>query len=897
MHPTRLLVCALLVAGLATPAAAASRQGDQPPAGWAIAGQRLVWTSPEPIPPGAAAIEFWEGDRLLGRPRPSTDLRSYTLDAPEVGHPDRLQVRVSGRRLDAEEPPRPLGSTPPAPPAPLPANEVDPGLPGPFPTRAGEYELAPMAIPGYATPVEMRAVVVAPSGAPGKRPLALFLHGRHFTCYQPGVADGILLNWPCREGAEPVPSHRGYLQAQRLLASQGYVTVSISANGINAQDAGDVESGAGARSALVRAHLAKWADWAGADRGSAPDIVRAAPAADMDNVFLIGHSRGGEGVNRAATDSLSPPPPGSGFDGPVRWKIKGDLLIGPTVFGHNPAPDVPSVTILPGCDGDVSDLQGQMYLDATRGVSRGTALHSALYFVGANHNYFNTEWTPGQAQAPAYDDFASPPIDAVCSPGTPTRLTAAQQQTAGATYIAAAARLFVEGDRRVLPLLDGSAARAPSADPARVLGHAVGGARSAFVVPDEATTAGGDARVCAQVTADPAASCGDQDYPLTSPHFNRFSGAPSEQGRFAVALKWSEEGRAAVVRPGRAVSLAGARELALRLVVPPNSLGNRFEVAVADTSGRRARLGEVSLDGLPATERLSAHWAQEARLPLPAQGVDLDRVAELELVPRGGAGRAWLIDAHGWDRGLPDPRPVALPRVDVGALTVDEGDSGTRTVRFPVAVSGDGPGLVRLFVNEQGQEYSQRLVAVQPGQREIEVGLQVAGNTRWSRDVRRWVQVKAVRGTVVGRHSGALAVRNDDPEPTITIAPAEAAEGAPLTWRATLSEAVDSTVLLSGAPLAPADGPELSTADVDPEWFRRQASGEEPLPSRPLSTTQLRTVLAFMAGDGLSAEVAVPTVTDAEAEPAERVRLDFTVHTPSGGVITAVGTVTDAGAG
>ena len=45
-------------------------------------------------------------------------------------------------------------------------------------------------------------------------------------------------DWPCPTGTQPIPSHRGYLQDQKLLASQGYVTVSISANGINGQDCG-----------------------------------------------------------------------------------------------------------------------------------------------------------------------------------------------------------------------------------------------------------------------------------------------------------------------------------------------------------------------------------------------------------------------------------------------------------------------------------------------------------------------------------------------------------------------------------------------------------------------------------------------------------------------------------
>ncbi|MBY8854241.1 hypothetical protein K7G98_40785, partial [Saccharothrix sp. MB29] len=83
----------------------------------------------------------------------------------------------------------------------------------------------------------------------------------------------------------------------------------------------------------------------------------------------------------------------------------------------------------------MSYLLGLLFVDGTGGVSRGVALHSALYFVGANHNFFNAEWTPGQAEAPASDDFPVSWVDAVCSPGTATRLTAGQQQAAGATYV------------------------------------------------------------------------------------------------------------------------------------------------------------------------------------------------------------------------------------------------------------------------------------------------------------------------------------------------------------------------------------------------------------------------------------------------------------------------------
>lgn len=894
MRMLTIMLPVLLMVGLATPAWADRPSGGPPPSttdssGWSVSGTQLVWRAPARLPVGDAAIEFWDGDRLLGRPRWSTDYRTFTLDTTKITDPRALSVRAGGRRMDVTEQRAPLRSQPPPTPAPQPAAAVDPGTPGPYRTRTGEYTLDSIRLPGYPAAVEMQAVVVAPVNAPGKRPLALFLHGRHQTCYDPADADNISLDWPCPDGMKTVPSYRGYLQAQRLLASQGYVTVSISANGINGQDGAIADAGAQGRSSLVRQHLARWADWAGANRGAAPEIAKNL-SVDLSKVLLVGHSRGGEGVNRAALDSIDPPPGDSGYHGRVRWTIRGTLLIGPTIFGHNPAADVPSVTILPGCDGDVSDLQGEMYLDATRGVSRGAALHSALYVVGANHNFFNTEWTPGQSESPSSDDFFLPD-DAVCSPGTPTRLTPERQQTAGATYIAAAARLFVAGDRRVLPLVDGSGVRAPSADPVRVLSHAVGGARTPFVVPDAATAVSGDARLCADVTQDAANACADPETSRRQPHFVELYGVSEDPDRFAVSLSG-----AGVIRPAQPVSLAGARDLALRLVVPPNSTGNRFDVAITDTRGRRVQLGSVTLDGLPATEQISALWAQEVRVPLPRHGIDLREVASLELV---GGGQAWLIDASGWSPGLPDPHPVALPRVDVGAMTVDEGDSGTRAYEIPVSVSGTSAGTVRLFIGDENGEYATRLLTVQPGQQTVEIPFQVTGNTRWSTGADLRVLAKAIQGTVSGGYVGGLTVQNDDPQPTVTITPnpAEVAEGGVLTWSATSDAVADSPIFWYLWPVAPEPGPELSTTDVDPQWFRENTfPGEEPEPSRPLSTTNLLLGLVIAPGS-VTGELTVPTVTDDEAEPTEHLRLHVLPFIPDGIDRELLGTVTDVPAG
>ncbi|WP_405911038.1 hypothetical protein [Streptomyces sp. NBC_00828] len=879
------------------------------PPGWRVAGEgvarELVWRSDRAVPVGDARVEFHADGRLLGVPKQAKDGRTFRLALNQATELKDLQVLAGGRRLDAsadstnKKPKNSLAAV--QPPARLPANSVDPGKPGSYGTVTGEYDLDPVKLPGYAQPVEMQAVVVAPKGATGKRPLALFLHGRHPTCFKPGGTENdITIDWPCSAGTQPIPSHKGYLKDQKLLASQGYVTVSISANGINGQDADAEDAGAQARSSLVRQHLAKWAGWA-AHPGTAPATVPDAARADLSRVLLVGHSRGGEGANRAAMDSLYPPPAAQdGYKGPVRWKIRGTVLIGPTIFGQNPVADVPSTTILPGCDGDVSDLQGEVYVDGTRGVSKGTALHSAVYVVGANHNFFNSEWTPGQSAAPSWDDFwedSEEQPDPVCSTGAPTRLTADQQHQAGATYIAAAARLYVGGDDRVRPLLDGTGKRAPSADPARVLTHAVGARRTGGFLPDAPVKVTGG-RLCSAIDPDPAVACLDPETEGSSPHF-AWWWKEKEAGRSAVALKWSAPGAATKVAPPAPVSLSGAKSLALRVFVPPNSTGTKLDVTVTDSSGRRAKLGQVKVDGLPGSVRTASYWAREVRVPLAAAtraGLDLKHVKSLELTPRSSSGQAWLMDAWGWAPGTPAVKAPALPRVDIGRLTAKEGDSGTITYHVPVQVSGHGSGKVRFSVLDPDTgEATDKLVTVRPGSTPIDVPVEVKGDTRFGYDEQYDVIAKAVRGAVIGSYRGGVTALNDDPEPEVSLTPVkdQGVEGDTLTWRISLSEPADADIWQPVRILPVTEGAELSTKDVDPQWLL-DYSGELPDPERALSQANVWAWMNIPAGS-TSVDFIVPTVKDQLTEPAESVRLVLTDYDlePLPGHPVLTGTVVD----
>ena len=241
----------------------------------------------------------------------------------------------------------------------------------------------------------MKGEVTYPKNASGKRPLILFLHGSHDTCYEGGPTGFTYFGWPCPEGSLPIPSYQGYRYIADILASQGYIVVSISANAISAYDyAIGYDFGSKARSTLICHHLSLWAQWN--TSGVSPFGNLFKDKVNMYQVVLVGHQLGGEGVHRAAIEATSPSDP---------YKIVGVVTFGATSVNHQVTPDVHSVNILPTCDGDVPLLEGQVYVDDSRDIAYSEALRSSVISVGSNNNFFNTEWTPGMAVAPSWDDF------------------------------------------------------------------------------------------------------------------------------------------------------------------------------------------------------------------------------------------------------------------------------------------------------------------------------------------------------------------------------------------------------------------------------------------------------------------------------------------------------------
>ena len=333
------------------------------------------------------------------------------------------------------------------------AQAPDPGTPGPLNVTREEYDFGdtafqPSDFPG---PVELRASIHYPTNlAGGPFPVIVLLHGRHATCFNGGGA--AFLEWPCTSNHQPIPSYKGYDYVSEVLASNGYVVVSVSANGVNAVDNAVFDLGALARAELMQKHLDILKQFN--TTGGAPFGTKFVGKFDLTRVGTMGHSRGGEGVVRhyVLNNELGAP-----------YGIKAVFPLAPVDFNRFVVNNAALNVLLPYCDGDVSDLQGvHFYDDARYNVPGDQAPKHYELVMGANHNFYNTIWSPSSPfPGSANDWLAFVPggnSDSQCGKGKDSqRLTEAQQRGTGLAYMTAFFRAYVGGESQFIPILTGDA--------------------------------------------------------------------------------------------------------------------------------------------------------------------------------------------------------------------------------------------------------------------------------------------------------------------------------------------------------------------------------------------------------------------------------------------------------
>ena len=295
---------------------------------------------------------------------------------------------------------------------------------GPYAVTKRVYDFGNqvLQLPGLKGKVEMTADVHYPSGLHGgPYPLVLFLHGNHYSCFK-GVKAAY--TWPCPAGWQPLPNYAGYDYIARRLASYGFIVVSVSANGVNVLGNQVGDTGMRQRGELLERHIDRWRMWDTV--GGAPFGRRFVGKVDLSRIGTMGHSRGGEGaIWNVIVDR----------ERAVPYGIDAVLALAPVDFDRTTVNDVPLAVMLPYCDGDVSDLEGMHYFDDARYREPGDPTPKDTVTVyGADHNFFNTVWSPGGGYPGAFDDG---------NPRCPHRLTEAQQRRVGVAYVVSFFRRYL----------------------------------------------------------------------------------------------------------------------------------------------------------------------------------------------------------------------------------------------------------------------------------------------------------------------------------------------------------------------------------------------------------------------------------------------------------------------
>jgi hypothetical protein len=513
--------------------------------------------------------------------------------------------------------------------------------PGPYEVTQTAYDLGDRAYqpPGLSSRVELVADVQHPTDlSAGPFPIVLFLHGNHSSCY---LGNRARYEWPCRDGYEPIPNHEGYRYLATRLASYGYVVVSVSGNGVNVHGNYVDDTGMRQRGELLEKHLDLWDAWNTV--GGDPFGTTFVGAIDMDEVGVMGHSRGGEGaVYQVIVDRERPDPYG----------IDAVLPLAPVDFTRPVIDGVDLGVILPYCDGDVSDLQGVHFFDDSRYTLPGDpTMKATVVPYGANHNFFNTIWSPSSGIPGSFDDGWN------CD----DRLTEREQRRVGVAYIVSFFRRYVGDDDARGTIWTGE----------KVPGT-IGDARAAvsYLAPDDPATRldidrftqpsdlivnalGGDVVAtklgryawCVNVYDQP---CVPGNLAYTDIHLSWSWFGPTPDGLQQAVIGWSrtaeKDGSLTFELPSP-TDVSGYDAFGFRTVPNPGfdvNHGIEYQdlvVVLTDEDGTKARLGasEVGNDALayPLAGRRGEQGhviMNQIRFPLDGfEGVDLTRLASVRL--------------------------------------------------------------------------------------------------------------------------------------------------------------------------------------------------------------------------------------------------------------------------
>jgi hypothetical protein len=707
---------------------------------------------------------------------------------------------------------------------------------------------------------ELEGRIYLPSTS-GEHPLVIFLHGRHSTCYNTTTLKSSSA-WPCPAGTTPILSYAGYDGAGDALAAAGYTVVSISANSINANDGSlGADAGAVARGQLIldsltmlkaanagspvtyhdaqtnsdvtldQALVAGKATSPSAESLTAADLVG---TMDFSDIGLMGHSRGGEGAVTAGVlnEGLAHP-----------WSIKSIFNLAPIDFTRATLPDVITTTLLPYCDGDVSDQQGQHFYADSRNAFDDNVLRSDIWVMGTDHDFYNTSWTPPYPGAADDWTASSDPVcgtnSAALASGSNIRLTAAQEYSVGTAYLAGFFELTLGNQTQYLGMFDGAGlepssvssfadvrtvAQQPSSKRDDITDFA---STSSLISTTPAATDTVCASMYGRTVLEAVPSCTSAAIGLTSqaqPYWTPASYAPNVPLNQMTHLTWTgTTGSLGVTLPKAKSNVSAYDEMTVNMS-PDESVtnGTDMTISVEDSSGHTwsalaSSLNPWSVNRMPGSTSPLLHKIvlQQIHIPtatLAAAALNLSSIAKVTFTGAVGldgaaAGGEYLQDLT-FDTpalGVSDMHPRST--VNVNSTTAEEGN-GPGTDEVAVYLNTPSTSKVSAYLTVVGSATSgaglaMQKVTFQPGETCKSVEIPVNGDTAPSAAAMSSFKIAVSDSTngVLGKNDfGTIGIREDDAlttggalAPPVGIQGDACAEYAALSHPGTLSFATGGT--------------------------------------------------------------------------------------------------------
>jgi hypothetical protein len=240
------------------------------------------------------------------------------------------------------------------------------------------------AASGNSEPVsfQVRGSAFVPANKPGKSPIIILVHGNHGSCDTNSTAPNC---------AVYKRNDEGYAYLAENLATWGYSVFSIDQDQLM-QRQDNIGKGMHARRLYISALLDALYK---ANEVGLPTEVQdpnfnigksLVSRLDFTRIGLVGHSRGGDAVS-SFVDWNRVRPTGR------RYPLRAVISLAPVNYERSATYGVPFMSILPWCDGDVSNLQGARIYERSQHV-KGTNPYPTINSsqLGGNHNFYNTVW-------------------------------------------------------------------------------------------------------------------------------------------------------------------------------------------------------------------------------------------------------------------------------------------------------------------------------------------------------------------------------------------------------------------------------------------------------------------------------------------------------------------------